>query len=71
MAGGRRQIPFLNGEVREEGPTGPEGAAAVLPGKTSKYQAAEAVPQTNTGGRIKNIKALERTREKELGKIVP
>ena len=30
-----------------------------------------AVPETDTGGRVENTKALERTRVKELGKIVP
>ena len=30
-----------------------------------------AVPQTDTGGRVEYTKALERTRVKELGKIVP
>src|ERR1700742_2002296 len=29
------------------------------------------VPQTETGGRYEYSKALERTREKELGKLVP
>ena len=29
------------------------------------------VPQTNTGGRIEYIKALERTMLKELGKMTP
>ena len=29
------------------------------------------VPQTDTGGWDENSKALERTRVKELGKIVP
>ena len=29
------------------------------------------VPQTNTGGQGENPKALERTRVKELGKMVP
>ena len=29
------------------------------------------VPQTNTGGQVENTKALERTRVKELGKMVP
>ena len=29
------------------------------------------VPQTDTGGRDEYSKALERTREKELGKLVP
>lgn len=29
------------------------------------------VPETDTGGQVENTKALERTRVKELGKIVP
>ena len=29
------------------------------------------VPQTDTGGWVENTKALERTREKELGKLTP
>ena len=32
---------------------------------------AKTVPQTDTGGREENSKALERTRVKELGKIAP
>lgn len=31
----------------------------------------ETVPQTDTGGQGENPKALERTRVKELGKMVP
>jgi hypothetical protein len=31
----------------------------------------ETVPQTDTGGQVENTKALERTRVKELGKMVP
>jgi hypothetical protein len=29
------------------------------------------VPQTDTGGQVEHTKALERTRVKELGKMVP
>lgn len=29
------------------------------------------VPETDTGGRVENTKALERTRVKELGKLAP
>ena len=29
------------------------------------------VPQTDTGGRAEHAQALERTREKELGKLTP
>ncbi len=43
----------------------------VVPGKASKLQSNKTVPQTDTGGRDEYSKALERTREKELGKLVP
>ena len=42
-----------------------------VPRKASKLQSNETVPQTDTGGRDEYSKALERTREKELGKLVP
>ncbi len=48
-----------------------ELADAMLPGKVSKLRYCRTVPQTDTGGWIENIKALERTRVKELGKIAP
>ena len=48
-----------------------EGAEAKLPGKASKDRFEKSVPETDTGGRVENTKALERTRVKELGKIVP
>ena len=35
------------------------------------YRYYESVPQTDTGGRVEDTKALGRTRVKELGKIVP
>ena len=44
---------------------------AMLPGKASKLQIIGTVPQTDTGGQVENTKALERTRVKELGKMVP
>ena len=43
----------------------------VVPGKASKLQFYETVPQTDTGGRDEYSKALERTQEKELGKLIP
>ncbi len=43
----------------------------MVPRKASKLQSYETVPQTDTGGRDEYSKALERTREKELGKLVP
>ena len=39
--------------------------------KTSKRAALVAVPQTDTGARDEYSKALERTQEKELGKLTP
>jgi hypothetical protein len=50
---------------------GHEVANAMLPGKASKLMITLTVPQTDTGGQVENTKALERTRVKELGKIVP
>jgi hypothetical protein len=51
----------------------PHGAkqSEVVPRKASKLQSNATVPQTDTGGRDEYSKALERTREKELGKLVP
>ena len=42
-----------------------------LPGKAPKLQLRKTVPETDTGRQGENPKALERTRVKELGKIVP
>ena len=39
--------------------------------KASKRGASVTVPQTDTGGRGENPKALERTHVKELGKLTP
>ncbi len=46
----------------------------MIPGfqeKPLSFRYIEAVPQTDTGGWDENSKALERTRVKELGKMVP
>ena len=43
----------------------------LLPGKASKLQSVTTVPQTDTGGRAEYAQALERTQEKELGKLTP
>ena len=42
-----------------------------LPGKSSKLQVTQTVPQSDTGRQGENPKALERTRVKELGNIAP
>lgn len=39
--------------------------------KSLSFRCTTAVPQTDTGGRVEDTKALGRTRVKELGKIVP
>ena len=39
--------------------------------KPLSFRHRETVPQTDTGGRVENTKAFERTRVKELGKIAP
>ncbi len=39
--------------------------------KLLNYEYIRTVPKTDTGGQVENTKALERTRVKELGKIVP
>ena len=44
---------------------------ALLPGKAAKLQLTTTVPQTDTGARDEYSKALERTLEKELGKLTP
>ena len=49
----------------------PEAADTMLPGKATKLQPVGTVPQTDTGGQDENSKALERTQEKELGKLAP
>jgi hypothetical protein len=42
-----------------------------VPGKASKLQLGTTVPQTDTGARDEYSQALERTLEKELGKLTP
>ncbi len=39
--------------------------------KLLSFRLQTTVPQTDTGGQVENTKALERTRVKELGKMVP
>ncbi len=44
---------------------------AKLPRKTSKLQVVSGRTKTDTGGQGENPQALERTRVKELGKMIP
>ncbi len=64
-----RQIRARNSRVRGERLGAKQ--LEVVPRKASKLQFNKTVPQTDTGGRDEYSKALERTREKELGKLVP
>ena len=46
----------------------------MMPGfqeKPLSFRQYKTVPETDTGGQVENTKALERTRVKELGKMVP
>jgi hypothetical protein len=65
-----RQIRARNSRDRDERLYAAK-QSEVVPRKASKLQSYETVPQTDTGGRDEYSKALERTREKELGKLVP
>ena len=65
-----RQIRVRKSRVWDERPCAAK-QSEVVPRKASKLQSNETVPQTDTGGRDEYSKALERTREKELGKLVP
>ena len=43
----------------------------ILPRKSAKHIRCGPVPQTDTGGRVEDTKALERFTVKELGKLTP
>ena len=55
----------------EESHAGRKLVDPMLPGKASKGVTSATVPQTDTGGRGENPKALERTLVKELGQLAP
>ena len=48
-----------------------EGSIPCFQENLLSFRLYETVPQTDTGGRDENSKALERTRVKELGKMTP
>ena len=71
VGSGIRQIRFHNAETRRRLP---KGEKSLMPGSQENllsFRLFETVPQTDTGGQVENTKALERTRVKELGKMVP
>ena len=60
-----------NAERRDEQPTGWKSLMPRFQEKPLSFRYRGTVPQTDTGGQGENPKALERTRVKELGKMVP
>lgn len=71
VGSGIRQIRSHNAERRIRAP---KGAKSLMPGfqeNLLSVRSCQTVPQTDTGGQGENPKALERTRVKELGKMVP
>ncbi len=63
----------LCGEARQyrEPPGERTAVENKLPRKSAKHIMARPVPQTDTGGRVEDTKALERFTVKELGKLTP
>ena len=61
---------LTNPETRYRAASG-EVTDPMLPRKASSLVGTVPVPQTNSGGRVENTKAIERTVVKELGKIPP
>ncbi len=71
VGGSSREIRRVNTEARDQEGLPSEAADTLLPGKATKLQPVGTVPQTDTGGQDENSQALERTQEKELGKLTP
>ena len=67
---GKSTLTAEAGKYRE--PPGNRIAVVIqLPRKSAKHIHAGPVPQTDTGGRVEDTKALERFTVKELGKLTP
>ncbi len=58
-------------ETRNEDTTVSKSLMPRFQEKPLSFRSCATVPQTDTGGQGENPKALERTRVKELGKMVP
>ena len=52
-------------------PTGEKSLMPCFQENLLSFRLFKTVPQTDTGGQVENTKALERTRVKALGKMVP
>ena len=61
----------LKAETRDELTTVRKSLMPRFQEKPLSFRSCATVPQTDTGGQGENPKALERTRVKELGKMVP
>jgi hypothetical protein len=57
--------------LRRDAETIVEVTDPMLPRKSQQRVDTVPVPQTNTGGRVENTKAIGRTMVKELGKLHP
>jgi hypothetical protein len=66
---GKSDIP--KAETRDERTTVRKSLMPRFQEKPLSFRSRETVPQTDTGGQVENTQALERTRVKELGKMVP
>ena len=56
---------------RRDAETTVEVTDPMLPRKAQQWVGTVPVPQTDTGGRVENTKAIGRTMVKELGKLPP
>jgi len=66
-----RQIRRAELRRDDEGPLGLKWLIPCFQEKPLSFSSQLTVPQTDTGGQDENSKALERTQEKELGKLIP
>ncbi len=62
---------LFKAETRNEDTTVSKSLMPRFQEKPLSFRSCATVPQTDTGGQGENPKALERTRVKELGKMVP
>ena len=67
----RRQIRGAYLRRDDETPCGSKWLMPCFQEKPLSFSLKLTVPQTDTGGQVENTKALERTQEKELGKLIP
>ena len=67
----RRQIRGAEPRRDDEGSLSPKWLIPCFQEKPLSFSHRVTVPQTDTGGQVENTQALERTQEKELGKLIP